>query len=290
MAAALGVVGKTRIGEPLRRIQHLAEALPQRLAHRLHDQPLAVAAQEEIGRRRAITEVALRHAVGLVDRLLDQHRVAEGQRGGHQRAAHLLPAPGALACHQREQRTERRRDRGAEVDPVHCRASRRIRLAGHVHAARQRLAEAVEAEPVRVRPGRAEGVGRHQDRARLDRRHTRIVQTHGLQRGGRQVGDHDVAARDQLAHDLAALGRVGVEHQRPLAAIHLHVQAALAAGGQRQQVAVFAAADLVDADHVGTVVGQQRTAERAGDEAAEVKHADAGEHTFVHRWVNPCWA
>jgi hypothetical protein len=191
---------------------------------------------------------------------------------------HLLAAAGALARHQREERAECGRDRGAEVDPVHRRTARRAGIARHVGGARQRLAEAIEAEPVRIRAAGAERVGGHQDRTRIDRRHAGVVEAHRLQRGRRHVGDDDVAARDQPAHDLAAFGRGGLERQRAFAAVHLHVQAAFAAGGQRQQAAVFAATDLVDADHVGAVVGQQRAAKRAGDEAPEVEHADAGQN------------
>src|SRR6185295_19559928 len=126
MLAAAAIVAEALVVEPLLGTQHPAELLPERLADDLDDEPAAVRALEEVRRRRAVSEVALRHAIGPGDRLLDQDRVRDGERRRHQRAVDFLAAAAALARHEREQRAEGGADRGAEVDPVDAGTARRI--------------------------------------------------------------------------------------------------------------------------------------------------------------------
>ena len=52
---------------------------------------------------------------------------------------------------------------------------------------------------------------------------------------------------------------------------------------RRRPADVVAAAGVLDLQHVGAVVGQQQRAEAAGQQAAEVEHADAGERERVMR-------
>ena len=50
------------------------------------------------------------------------------------------------------------------------------------------------------------------------------------------------------------------------------------AGADRDERAVLAAADPLDADHLGAEIAEQRGAERPGDIAAEIENADAVEY------------
>ena len=97
----------------------------------------------------------------------------------------------------------------------------------------------------------------------------------------RQIGDDDIGGRDQLPDDLAALGRGRVEGHAELVAVHRqeHRAAALGAGADRDEAAVLAAAEPLDADHLGAEIAEQRRAERPGDVAAEIENANAVEHT-----------
>jgi hypothetical protein len=87
-----------------------------------------------------------------------------------------------------------------------------------------------------------------------------------------------VRGRDELAHDLATFGLHRVQGHALLVAVHLHEPGPVAALGDRARVAVLAAVDLLDADHLGSEVGQHRGAERSRDVAAEVDHPYPVEH------------
>ena len=78
--------------------------------------------------------------------------------------------------------------------------------------------------------------------------------------------------------DLGAVARTRIQRHAAFVAAPLHETGTIAAFGNRSRPAVFAAIDLFDADHVGTEIGEQRRAERAGNVAAEIENANAFEH------------
>jgi hypothetical protein len=85
--------------------------------------------------------------------------------------------------------------------------------------------------------------------------------------------DEDVALGDQVEHERDALGALEVDGERALAPVdHVHPGALtpLQATGH----------DPVDADHVGTEVGEQHRGERSGTEPCQLDHADTGERTL----------
>ncbi|GAO24159.1 hypothetical protein ALISP_3979 [Alicycliphilus sp. B1] len=144
-----------------------------------------------------------------------------------------------------------------------------------MHGAAQRLAHAVEAHAVAHGLAGAEGVGGHEDDVGPDGAQALVVQPQALERARRHVGDDHVGARDQLAHDVAALGAGEVQRQGALVAVELQEHRPLAALGDGHDVAVLPAFHAVDADDLGPVVGQQGRAVGPRDEAAEIENLDA---------------
>src|SRR3546814_4395613 len=92
----------------------------------------------------------------------------------------------------------------------------------------------------------AVGGGAGQDDVGLDRAEGLVVEAAGPHRRRRHVGDHDVRLGHQLAGDGRAVGRGGVECDRPLVPVALEEVAPLAAGGHGLDPAVLAALALLD--------------------------------------------
>ena len=81
--------------------------------------------------------------------------------------------------------------------------------------------------------------------------------------------------RNQPAHDLLAFRGHGVEGEAALVAVHLQEQRALAGLGHGRLEAVLAPLALLDADHIGAVLGKEGRTVRARDVAPEIEHPDA---------------
>ena len=290
------VAGEAGVGEPVGLAHQAGPACEQRLSDHLAHHP-AVPGRVDVHRGRGLAAVAAGLAVQSEHRLLDEARVADGQRGREQGALHLLPASGALAIHQREQGTERAVQRGAEVHVGRLSAGGVAGFARHVDRAGHRLAQSVESDPLAPRAIAAEHRAGHQHDARIDRRQGRVVEPHAFARGERQVGDHHVGALDQAAHHRCGPRMHRIQREGALVAVHLQEQRAIAVGRDRGGPAVLAALTLLDPDHVGAVLGEQCGAIGPRDVAAEVQYPDAGEYAgsvclagarcaLVHRQVS----
>ena len=212
VVAARDVVLEARVLEPVRLAHQVGPALEERLADHLGQDP-AVLGAEDVDRRRRLAAIAGRHAVGRDHGLLDQQRIAEGDGGRQQRALHPLALAGHLARHQRRHGAEGAVQRRAEIDPGHLRAIGLLLGAGHVDRARHDLADAVEADAVAVGAAAAIGGDGGENDIGLHRLQALVVELHGGQLLRRQVGDHHIGRRHQLAHDLLALGQHGVERK-----------------------------------------------------------------------------
>jgi hypothetical protein len=98
---------------------------------------------------------------------------------------------------------------------------------------------------------------------------------------GRKVGDEQAGilagCADQLRHEFAAFGAGEVDGDRQLALVQaLPVQAGpVVARGARPAVEVGAAADGIDADHLGAHLQQVQGARRRGDEGGALDDAQA---------------
>ena len=275
--AAQQVVGEARVGQQRRVVEQRRHPLEQRLACD-RDQHPAVARLEDVGWAGGLPAVAAAHPVGPAQPLLDEGGVVDRQRGAQQRRLHALSAPPLLAREQRRHDAQRRGRRRVEVDVRHPGPHGLVGVARQVGVARHRLRDAVEADLVRPGPARPQRRHRAEDDLGPDGAQRVVVEAHPRDRVGRQVGDHDVGRRHQAAHDLAPLGLHRVQRQAALAAVALQEHRAGAVLRDRLYPSVLAAAQLLDADHVGAEVGQQRGAERPRDVAAEVEHAHARQH------------
>ncbi len=275
VVAAQDVRLEARVGEPHLLAHQVGPALVERVADHLDQDPHPILALEEVHGARRLATIGGGDTIGFGDRLLDQQRIAERHGGGEQRAFDPLAAAGHLAGHQRRHGAEGAMQRGAEIDPGHLRPERpfAIGLARHVDGARHGLADAVETDAVRVRATAA--VGRHgrEDDVLLDGLEALVVELHGFQRLRRQVGNDHVGGRDQLAHDLLALGLHRIERHAELVAVHLHEQRALAARRDRRLHAILARRALLDADHLRAVLCKHAGAVGARDVAAEIEYA-----------------
>ena len=86
---------------------------------------------------------------------------------------------------------------------------------------------------------------------------------------------------DQRGDELLALRAAHVDGDRPLALVHPGPEQAVAVGRLGPAVEVDAAADVVEADHVGAELGQRHAAERRGDERRSLDHPEPVERTHV---------
>ena len=82
---------------------------------------------------------------------------------------------------------------------------------------------------------------------------------------------------DQLADQLLPARRAKVDRDRALALVEPGPEEAGAVVGHRPAVAVEAAADRVEADHVGPELGQRHPSQRRGDVGRALDHAHAGQ-------------
>src|SRR5207237_685206 len=114
----------------------------------------------------------------------------------------------------------------------------------------------------------------------LDRGETVVIQSASFQRLGEEVRDDDVARGDKLAQDLAALWMSYVEREGALVVVHLQEERTLAVIGDRHDVPVGIAVNLLDANAPGAQVAQHGRAVRRRNEASEIQHANACEDRF----------
>jgi hypothetical protein len=168
---------------------------------------------------------------------------------------------------------------GAEIDPGDRRAVGLVGLAGHVDRAGHHLADAVEADALRVRAAMAIGRAGGEDDVGLHRGEGVIVEPHGAERRRRQVRHHHIGGTHQTADDLLPLRRHRVERERALVAVHLQEKRAHPVGADGSYEAVLAALALLDADDLGALLGEQRRAIGAGDVAAEIQDPNAPQNT-----------
>jgi len=97
---------------------------------------------------------------------------------------------------------------------------------------------------------------------------------------GEVLGEH-VDVREEAAHQRAPLGVPQVERDALLVAVEREEGDRHAVGGGVPVAALVARARRLDLDHLGAQVGEDRGAERPGQEAGQVEDADAGER--AHR-------
>src|SRR5260221_10510888 len=193
-------------------------------------------------------------------------------------AEHALPAAGADALIERADDAECEVQAGAAVADLRAGDERRAvaEPSGGGGAARA-LGDVLVDLAILVGAG-AEALDRGHDHARIGLVDVLPGQPHAVERAGREIFHQHVAVLDQPIEDLLALGMLGVDGDRTLAAVeHGEIEAVGAF-----DVAQLAARDVADAgpldlDHVGTHIGEQLRAGWAGLHVGEIEDAHAVE-------------
>ena len=124
----------------------------------------------------------------------------------------------------------------------------------------------------------AEALDRGDDHARVELVDMLPGKAHAVERARREILDQHVALLDQPVEDFLALGMLGIDRDRALAAVeHGEIEAVLPL-----HVAQLAARDVADAgplhlDHVGAHIGEKLRAGRSRLHVGEVEDAHAFE-------------
>ena len=196
---------------------------------------------------------------------------------GEKRGVHLLPFAGPGAMVECREDAEREHDRG-----VHLAMSREDgRLPGlrqDRHHAGPRRGELVDRRQVGVWAFRSEARAAGVDQVRLDRHEGRVLQAEPREILPGSVGDHDVGLRDEIADERAAAFAREIHREALLVALRELRAAVPPTCGQL----VFGpdggrAAQVVDPDHLGAEITEQRRADPAPELDGEIDHADAVE-------------
>ena len=112
-----------------------------------------------------------------------------------------------------------------------------------------------------------------------DGRQRRIVDTELHEPLAGKIRNHDVGGCDQPAQDFASPSRHGIKRQAPLVAVPLQEAGAIVSLRTREVLeSVVAAFDSLDADDVGSEVGEHGGAHRSCDVASHVDHPDSAQH------------
>ncbi len=149
-----------------------------------------------------------------------------------------------------------------------------VGLAGQVDGSAHRLADPSVSGTLRVRRLLPEPGNAKHDQVRLCLLEPVDSQLPALERAGPEVLDQDVGKRDEPEQDLPATSLTEIEREGALvAAGDLPPERdALVPGAQRANG--VAASRVLDLDHVGSEVAQQRAGERPGHHVAEVEDAN----------------
>src|SRR6516225_5787658 len=193
-------------------------------------------------------------------------------------AEHALPAPGADALIERADDAEGEVQTGAAVADLRPGDERRaVAEPGGGGGAARALGDVLVDLAILVGAG-AEALDRGHDHARIGLVNVLPGQPHAVERAGREIFHQHVAVLDQPIEDLLALGMLGVDGDRALAAVeHGEIEAVGAF-----DVAQLAAGDVThagpfDLDHVGAHIGEQLRAGRARLHVGEIENAHAVE-------------
>ncbi len=154
---------------------------------------------------------------------------------------------------------------------------RLIRRTVHAHEAAHRLGDEIEAGPVAIRTGGAEPGDAAAHQARVDFAQARLVEAHRGEHAGAVVVDQHITLRDQPRQDVAAFVGAQVQRDRALVAVVVGEIPGQPVPARALVAHRVALAWRLHLDDVGTKIAQQHGAERTGQHAREIEHADTGE-------------
>jgi hypothetical protein len=164
---------------------------------------------------------------------------------------------------------------------------RRAAEALHRHDPAHGLQQRVEAGAVAVGAVGAERRDRRVDDARVEAPERGVVDAEPMHHARTHVLHHHVGAHGQAVHDGAAVGRLQVEGDGPLAPVP---------AVEARQLAEGVALERFHLDDGGAHVGQHHGAVGAGDVGREIDDPDAGErcvpgagHAATWRTISSRW-
>ena len=287
--------GVFRIGLPGRLADHVADLVPhRRLGDEIEigigvvlpalalDDParltaarIVAGARHRFAERNALAVLAVFGERTFFDALLvAQFHAREVEHAVLHGAEHLLAAAGAVALIKRRHDAEREMQAGAAVADLRAGDQRRTfaETGGRSRAARA-LGDVLIDLAVLVGAG-AEALDRGDDHARVVLVDVVPGQAHAVERAGGEVLDQHVAGLDQPVEDIHALGMLGIDGDRPLAAVE-HGEIEAVGIGHVAQLAArdIAGARTLDLDHVGAHIGEQLGAGRSRLHVGEVENA-----------------
>ena len=206
---------------------------------------------------------------------IDQHE----QRSLEQRQLDLLAAAGVMARIERGENGIAGQHAGTHVDDGDAVFGRRpLGLAADAHQAGLRLENEIIAGQRGLRAAGAIASDRAAHRARRMGLEPGIGEAPFRQGAELEIIDDHVGLLDQAGEHLLAGGHRHVQRHRALVAVGAEEIGGLAGHERRSPAAgIVAAAGRLDLDDVGAHVAEHHGAERAGENAGEIEHADAGQ-------------
>jgi len=187
-----------------------------------------------------------------------------------------IAAAGASSPHQRRAHPERGVETGDEVADRRAGTQRRaIGLAGDAHEATHCLGDEIERRTVAIGPAVAEAGDVTADEVGVQRLDPRLVKAHPGEDPRTGILDQHIAAGDQLGQCLAALFVPQVERQRAFVAVEPGEIPAEPVADQTLPAHRVAVAGRFDLDHLGAHVAEQHGAERPGEDAGQIDHAQS---------------
>jgi hypothetical protein len=148
-------------------------------------------------------------------------------------------------------------------------------LAGDAHEPAHRLGDEIEGRATAIRSAAAKPGNIAVDEVGIERPEPRLVETHVYENAAAEILDQDIAAGDQLGEHLAALFVPQVEGQRTLVAVEAGEVPAEPITDDTLSAHRIALAGGLDLDHLGSHVAEDHRAERPGEDAGQIDHAQS---------------
>src|SRR5207249_6677234 len=201
--------------------------------------------------------------------------VQQSERRLQQRAVHALAAAGAVAQPQGAEHAERAQDARRQIEERDAAADGcAAGLAGDRHDAAERLHERLVAGALGARARAAEGRDGAVDEPRVFPRQRLVAEAELLHRPRAEVLDQDVGRRGEAPHEGDAVRLLEIDGDAALVAVVDEVAGGLAVLVRGPRARFVTDARVLDLDHVGAEVSEQRAAVGAGQHAREVHDTD----------------
>ncbi len=252
-----------------------AAPLPQRVVGHTEGDEAVGRGEDLVGNDRGMSVAAASRP--LARREIDSRLVREqrGHRVEH-RDLDLLAAPGATARQEGKHDAVGRRHTRHQIRDRRPHLHRRpVGKARDVHEARFGLNHEIVAGASGLRPRFAEAGDRAVHELGILVGEGGVAEAELLHGARPEILEEHVTLPDQGAQDRLSLGVLEVEGDALLVAIDRHEVGGFAAHERRPASGVVPLAGFLDLDDLGTHVPEHHRAERPGQHASEIEHANA---------------